>query len=259
MILDDIVAFTRKRVENLKNEYLPGELKQKAEAMPKGDFAFHKSISKEGLSYICEVKKASPSKGVISENFPYKLIAEEYEEAGADAVSVLTEPQFFKGSSSYLREIADIVKIPVLRKDFIIDESQIYEAKLIGADAVLLICAILNDSVLKNYIEIAGGLGVSCLVEAHDEKEIEMALKAGACIIGVNNRNLKTFKVDTGRSIQLRKLVPRNILFVSESGIKTRDDIKLLEESGADAVLIGETFMRSKDKATELKRLRGLE
>jgi indole-3-glycerol phosphate synthase len=204
------------------------------------------------------VKKASPSKGIIAEHFPYEEIAVEYEKAGADALSVLTEPTYFKGSDDYLAAIRKKVQIPILRKDFTVDEYMLYEAKKIGADAVLLICAILSPMQLSEYRGIAEELGLSALVEAHDEAEVEMALNAGARIVGVNNRNLKDFTVDINNSVRLRELVPPEVLFVSESGMKTRADIARLEQNGTNAVLIGETFMRSADKAGMLRELAGL-
>ena len=221
------------------------------------NYRFEEALGKEGMSFICEVKKASPSKGIIAEHFPYEEIAVEYEKAGADAISILTEPFYFKGSNDYLTAIRKKVQLPLLRKDFTVDEYMLYEAKKIGADAVLLICAILSPMQLAEYRGIAEELGLSALVEAHDENEVEMALKAGARVVGVNNRNLKDFTVDISNSVRLRELVPRDILFVSESGMKTRADIARLEENGTDAVLIGETFMRSGDKARMLKELRG--
>lgn len=210
------------------------------------------------IQFICEVKKASPSKGVIADDFPYLQIAKEYEAAGAAAISCLTEPYFFQGSDQYLEEIARTVRIPILRKDFTVDEYMIYEAKIMGASAVLLICSILDDAQLKAYLELAHSLGLSALVEAHDEREVEMALRSGAGIIGVNNRNLKTFEVDISNSIRLRKLISREIIFVSESGMKTPEDIAALKANGTNAVLIGETLMRSCDKKKMLENFRGI-
>jgi len=257
MILDKIATKTRERVENVKRKVPFSEIKMQAQTLSKGDFAFEKALAKSGLSFICEVKKASPSKGVIAEDFPYLDIAREYETAGASAISVLTEPDFFMGNDLYLTEISKVVKLPLLRKDFVIDPYQIYEAKTIGASAVLLICALLDAKTLKEYIDIANELGLSALVETHDENEVKFALEAGARIIGVNNRDLKTFDVALETSARLRKLVPSDVLFVAESGIKTREDI--LKLGKVDAVLIGETLMRSKDKKLELDRLRGVE
>jgi len=257
MILDKIADKTRERVENVKKKVPFSEIKKQAQALPKGGFEFEKAISKPELSFICEVKKASPSKGVIAENFPYLDIARDYEAAGASAISVLTEPDFFMGSDSYLVEISKVVKLPLLRKDFTIDPYQIYEAKTLGASAVLFICALIDAKTLKEYLDIANELGLSALVETHDENEVKFALEAGARIIGVNNRDLKNFEVALETSARLRKLVPDNILFVAESGIKTRENILAL--GNVDAVLIGETLMRSKDKKLELDKLRGVE
>ena len=258
MILDEIAAKTRERIEGKMRECPLAEVKAAAKAMDsKTGFPFEKALAKPGMSFICEVKKASPSKGVIAEHFPYVEIARDYERAGADAMSILTEPYYFQGSNDYLSAIRKEVSIPLLRKDFTVDEYMLYEAKMIGADAVLLICAILSQTQLEEYAGIAGELGLSALVEAHDEQEIQMALKAGAKIIGVNNRNLKDFTVDISNSVRLRELVPRDIFFVSESGMKTRADIARLEDNGTNAVLIGETFMRSSVKAGMLRELRG--
>lgn len=218
---------------------------------------FEQSLRQPGLSFICEVKKASPSKGLIAENFPYLEIAKDYEAAGAAAVSCLTEPYYFQGKDEYLREIAQQVSIPVLRKDFTVDPYMIYEAKLLGASAVLLICAILTDEELVRYRELAENLGLSALVEAHDEEEVRRALAGGAKIVGVNNRDLRTFEVDIHNSIRLRSLVPDTCVFVSESGIRTEEDMRALYENGTDAVLIGETLMRASDKKALIARLRG--
>ncbi len=258
MILDEIAAKTAERIAACKSSLPLSELKAQVGDLERNTgFPFERALAGKGMSFICEVKKASPSKGVIAEDFPYKKIAAEYEQAGADAMSVLTEPFYFRGSDDYLAEIRKEVTIPLLRKDFTVDEYMIYQAKKIGADAVLLICAILSPMQLSEYRGIAEELGLSALVEAHDEREIEMALKAGARIVGVNNRNLKDFSVDIDNSVRMRELVPRDILFVSESGMKTRADIKRLEENGTNAVLIGETLMRSPDKAAMLRELRG--
>ena len=258
MILDEIAAKTRIREEELKNKIPLCEVKDKAEQMEKDTgFPFYKCLAEKELSFICEVKKASPSKGVIAKEFPYLQIAKEYEAAGASAISCLTEPYYFQGSDQYLNEIARECKIPVLRKDFVVDEYQIYEAKVLGASAVLLICAILDKDTIKRYISIAESLGLDALVEAHDEKEVKDAIEAGARIIGVNNRDLRTFTVDITNSVRLRSLIPKEILFISESGIKTKEDIQVLKENGTNGVLIGETLMRSQDKRAELKRLNG--
>lgn len=258
MILDEIAAKTKERIAAEKEKVPLKELKaMAAEKEITGTFPFEKALRKEGMSFICEVKKASPSKGVIAADFPYVEIAKEYEKAGADAMSVLTEPFYFQGKNEYLTAIRQEVKIPLLRKDFTVDEYMLYEAKQIGADAVLLICAILSQTQLEEYAGIAEELGLSALVEAHSQEEVEMACRAGARIVGVNNRNLKDFTVDVENSVRLRKLVPKELLFVSESGMKTREDIARLEANGTDAVLIGETFMRSRDKAAMLRTLRG--
>lgn len=241
MILDEIVLSTRGRVERAK---------------PKAARSFREALSAAGLSFICEVKKASPSKGVIAGDFPYLDIARDYEAAGAAAISVLTEPDFFLGSDDYLREIARTVSVPVLRKDFVIDPFQIYEAKGLGASAVLLIAALLDLPTLREFIALAASLGLDSLVEAHDETELTRALDAGAEIIGVNNRNLLTFEVDLRTSIALRSRVPAGILFVAESGIRGADDIAALSAAGVDAVLIGETLMRERDKKSALAALK---
>lgn len=263
-ILTRIVLATkervRKRKENLSLKEIKAELYEDGQLKRfhnRPSFAFEAALRKEGMSFICEVKKASPSKGIIAGDFPYLTIAREYEEAGADAISVLTEPDFFLGRDEYLSEISRAVSIPILRKDFIIDEYQIYEAKRIGADAILLICSLLTQEQLRDYLLLAGQLGLSALVEAHTGDEIRMALISGAGIIGVNNRNLKTFAVDLMTSIELRKLVPAHVVFVAESGIHRAEDIRLLKEAGTDAVLIGEALMKSGSKKQLLSELRG--
>ncbi len=256
-ILEKLADYASERVETAKQKVSADEIKERALSMPKGEFEFEKALAKDGMSFICECKKASPSKGVIAEDFPYLEIAQDYEKAGADCISVLTEPKWFLGSDEYLKEIAENVSIPCIRKDFTVDEYMIYEAKVLGAKAVLLICSILTEEQIKNYIRICDNLGISALVEAHDENEIKTAVNVGARIIGVNNRNLKDFTVDTGNSRRMRELVPKDIIFVSESGVKSSDDIRLLREAGADAVLIGETLMRANDKTAKLAELRG--
>lgn len=260
MILQEIAEKTRERIAGEKATVPLAELKRRAlECDADTGFPFERALQKPGISFICEVKKASPSKGVIAKDFPYVEIAREYERAGADALSVLTEPYYFQGQDSFLEQIRQTVSLPLLRKDFTVDEYMLYQAKLMGADAVLLICAILSPMQLGEYHGIARELGLSALVEAHDEREIHMALGAGAEIIGVNNRNLKDFTVDISNSLRLRELVPPEILFVSESGMKTREDICRLEKNGTDGVLIGESFMRSGDKVGLLRQLRGAE
>ena len=258
-ILNTIAEYARERVTAGKKTLPLDALKERALALPKDNaFSFEKAIKKDGMSFICECKKASPSKGLIAEDFPYVKIAKEYEAAGASCISVLTEPKWFLGSDGYLKEISENVNIPCLRKDFTVDEYMIYEAKTLGASCVLLICSLLSTETLEKYIKIADSLGLSALVEAHDEDEVKSAVSAGARMIGVNNRNLKDFTVDIGNSLRLRSLVPDDILFVAESGIKTAGDIKTLYEGKVDGVLIGESLMRAPDKKAELDKLRGL-
>ena len=256
-ILDELAMSAQRRVESAKEKLSLDEIKAQAEALPKGNFEFEKALKKADIAFICECKKASPSKGLIAPDFPYLNIAKEYEAAGADCISVLTEPSRFLGSDGYLKEIAETVSVPCLRKDFTVDEYMIYEAKLLGAKAVLLICSILSEKQIKDYIEICDGLGISALVEAHNETEVKAAVSAGARIIGVNNRNLKDFTVDTENSKRMRELVPEDIIFVSESGVKSAEDVASLREIGADAVLIGETLMRAENKKDKLSELRG--
>ena len=257
-ILDELAAYARKRVDIAKQSVSLDEVKEKALAMPKGDLLFEKNLRKDDISFICECKKASPSKGIIAEEFPYLEIAKEYEKAGADCISVLTEPKWFLGKDEYLKEITDTVKIPCIRKDFTVDEYMIYEAKVLGASAVLLICSILDDAAIGKYLGICNDLGLSALVETHDEEEVKRAVALGASIIGVNNRNLKDFSVDTSNSERLRKIIPSSSVFVSESGVKTAEDVARLREIGADAVLIGETLMRAADKKGKLAELKGI-
>lgn len=259
MILDTLAAASKKRADELIKKYGLSVLRREAEAMPKANRSFGLALQKEGLSFICEVKKASPSKGLIAKTFNPKEQAMLYQNAGAAAISCLTEPQYFLGSNSYLTEISRAVSLPVLRKDFTVHEAQIYEAKLIGADAVLLITSLLKEAVLREFIAVADSVGLDVLTEVHDENELEAALNAGAEIIGVNNRNLRDFTVDLNNSLRLRKLVPPDITFVAESGIKTRADVAVLQKAGTDAVLIGETLMRSGDVKATLKQLAGEE
>ena len=256
-ILDELAAYAGVRVEENKKSHPAEDVRKAALALPKGDFAFEKALSKDGISFICECKKASPSKGLIAPDFPYLQIAIEYEAAGADCISVLTEPKWFLGRDEYLREIAAAVSIPCLRKDFVVDEYMIYEAKLLGASAVLLICSILSEEEIGKYIGICDELGLSALVEAHDETEVAAALRAGARMIGVNNRNLKDFSVNMDNCQRLRDLIPREVIFVAESGVKDASDVARLREHGADAVLIGEALMRAEDKKARLAELRG--
>ena len=258
MILDKIIEATKIRVAQEKQVESPEAVKVAALALPSDTgFPFEAALRQQDFNFICEVKKASPSKGIIAEHFPYLDIAKEYEVAGAAAISVLTEPDFFKGDKKYLQEIASTVKIPVLRKDFIIDEYQIYQAKVWGASAILLICACLDVPTLTKFRELADSLGLSSLVEAHDEKEVQMAIDCGARIIGVNNRNLKDFTVDVQNSVRLRNLVQDDVIFVSESGLETPEDIQVLRDNNIGVALMGETFMRSPNKVEKLAYLYG--
>ena len=258
MILDKIIEATKIRVAQEKQVETPEAVKAAALALPSDTgFPFEAALRQQDFNFICEVKKASPSKGIIAEHFPYLDIAKEYEVAGAAAISVLTEPDFFKGDKKYLQEIASTVKIPVLRKDFIIDEYQIYQAKVWGASAILLICACLDVPTLTKFRELADSLGLSSLVEAHDEAEVQMAIDCGARIIGVNNRNLKDFTVDVQNSVRLRNLVEDDVIFVSESGLETPEDIQVLRDNNIGVALMGETFMRSPNKVEKLAYLYG--
>lgn len=257
-ILNQLADSTRERVAEHKKKISEKEMIRLAEQLSSDTgFPFEQALRKEAMSFICECKKASPSKGIIDPLFDYLGIAKAYEAAGADAISCLTEPKWFLGSDVYLREIAALVRIPVLRKDFTVDPYMIYEAKVLGASAVLLICSLLEEQQLKEMIQTAEHLGLSALVETHDEKEIETAVRAGAKILGVNNRNLRDFTVDINNSVRLRNLVPESILFVAESGIRTRQDIVTLEQGGVNGVLIGEQLMRSPNKKKMLEELKG--
>lgn len=257
-ILQTIATKTKERIEKQKALHPLEELIQACTKLPiNQDFPFEQALRKEGLSYICECKKASPSKGLIDEDFNYLQIAKEYEKVGARAISVLTEPEFFLGSDQYLQEIAQEVKIPCLRKDFVVDEYMIYQAKLLGAQAILLIVSLLDTQTLKQYLDLATSLGLSCLVEAHDEAEIKQAIEVGTKIIGVNNRNLRNFQVNVENTLNLRQAIPKDILMVAESGIQNRSDIALLEKAQIDAVLIGETLMKASDRQAKIRELRG--
>ena len=256
-ILDEIAAKTKERIAQKRVKVPVQMIRSQAEKMPLDDsFPFAQALKQPGMSLICEVKKASPSKGIIAEDYPYLQIAKAYEDAGASAISCLTEPYYFQGKDQYLQEITRVVSIPVLRKDFTVDAYMIYEAKILGASAILLICAILDDSELKEYLTIAKELGLSALTEVHTEKEAERALACNAEIIGVNNRDLKTFQVDVYTSIRLRKLVPRDLIYVSESGIQNADDLAQLYKNGIDAVLIGEMLMRAEDRRGMVESLK---
>lgn len=260
MILETIINAVKVRVEKDKEAIPYSAMKSMAENLSSTtkDFPFEKAFCTNNMHFICEIKKASPSKGVIDEVFPYLKIAKEYEDASATCISVLTEPDFFKGSEIYLTEIKRAVSIPLIRKDFIIDPYQIYQSKVIGADCILLICSILDDNELTQYLHLCDDLGLSVLVEAHDEKEVHRAVNCRARMIGVNNRDLRTFQVDINNSIRLRKLVPENIIFIAESGISTNQDIKALKEANVNGVLVGETLMRAKNKSKMLEELRGV-
>ena len=256
-ILDEIVEDTRRRVAFERTVRPFPEVIEGSRIRPRRTgFPFIKALEKDGLSLICEVKRASPSKGTIAEDFPYLEIAEEYRDAGADAISVLTEPHYFRGRDEYLEEIADSVDVPVLRKDFVIDEYQIYRAKELGASAVLLIAAVLDDRELEGYRELAESLGMDALVEAHTREEAERAVSSGAAIVGINNRDLSTFKVDLGNSVRLRDAIPDSVVAVSESGISSPEDARMLHEAGYDAVLVGEAFMRSPDRRALLASMK---
>ncbi|MDO5474430.1 MAG: indole-3-glycerol phosphate synthase TrpC [Phascolarctobacterium sp.] len=255
-ILDELATYAKERVQKAQAVKSLEELREQALALPKGDLPFSKALRKTELSFICECKKASPSKGIIATSFPYLEIAKQYEKAGADCISVLTEPKWFLGSDAYLQAISSNVQLPCLRKDFVVDEYMLYEAKLLGAAAVLLICTILSEAQLKKYLGICAELGLDALVEVHDEQELQLALKTGAQIIGVNNRNLKDFTVDMENSRRLRALVPPGVLFVVESGVSTVEDVRRVKTIGADAVLIGEALMRAPDKISFLRELK---
>lgn len=256
-ILEQLAQHATERVANAKKVISEQDMMRMALDLPKGNFEFETALKKPDISFICECKKASPSKGVIAEDFPYLKIAKEYEMAGADCISVLTEPKWFLGKDTYLSEIANTVSIPCIRKDFTVDPYMIYEAKVLDAKAVLLICSILETKQLQEYLSICDTLGISALVEAHDAAEIEKALSIGARVIGVNNRNLKDFTVNTSNSIHLKPLVPKEVVFVSESGVKTHEDIALLREQGVDAVLIGEALMKAVNKKEKMLELKG--
>lgn len=259
-ILETIAEATKIRVEESKRTIDAANMRRMAEEMDANTgYPFLQALAKPGMSFICECKKASPSKGLIAPDFPYLDIAKDYEKAGASCISVLTEPKWFLGCNEYLKEITQAVSIPCIRKDFTVDEYMIHEAKTLGAAAVLLICSILSKEQLSEYLEIAHGLGLSAIVETHDEAEMQMAIDAKSKIVGVNNRNLKDFTVDVSNSQRLRDMAPKDMIFVAESGIKTREDVAGLEKSGVDAVLIGETLMKADDKKAMLDYLKGIE
>lgn len=256
MILDEIAAHAAQRVATAKRLISMEKLRKAALQFPKGELRFIQALQAKEMSFICEVKKASPSKGILSEDFPYLAIAQEYQSAGADCISCLTEPKWFLGSDEIFRSIRNAVATPMLRKDFTVDEYQLYEAKALGADAVLLICALLPTKTIARYLEICDELGLSALVEAHDEGEIESAMQAGAQIIGVNNRNLKDFTVNFKNAARLREKIPANVLFVAESGVTGVKDIAHLKAAGADAVLVGEALMKAPNRRALLEEFR---
>lgn len=258
-ILEEIANYSKLRVETDKEKISLEEMKIAAQNSKLGNGEnFISALKRPNLSFICEVKKASPSKGIIAENFPYLEIAKEYEAAGADCISCLTEPKYFLGSDKIFKEIRQKVSTPMLRKDFTVDEYQIYQAKFLGADAVLLICAILDTATIEKFLKICANLNLSAIVETHNEIEIKSAISAGAKIIGVNNRNLKNFTVDFETSARLREIIPADKIFVAESGVKTPADIAKIKNIGADAVLIGETLMRAADKKKILSELKAI-
>ena len=256
MILDELAAHARKRVQAAMETVGPDEMREAAQALPKGDFRFERALKGDQMAFLCEVKRASPSKGIISADFPFLDIARDYEAAGADCVSCLTEPKWFLGSDDIFRAIRGAVSLPMLRKDFTVHAYQLYEARRMGADAALLICALLDARALVEMLSVCDALGMSALVETHDEAEIRMAVSAGARVIGVNNRNLKTFAVDLSNVARLRALVPPNALFVAESGVQSAEDVAAMRRVGADAVLIGEALMRAPDRRATLAAYR---
>lgn len=256
MILEQLAAHARERVQAAARRVPPEQLREQARALPVGDFRFERALSGKEMAFICEIKKASPSKGVIDPVFDYLATARDYQAAGADCISCLTEPKWFLGSDDIFRAVRGAVALPMIRKDFTVDEYQLYEAKCMGADAVLLICALLDTGTLREYLTVCDALGLSALVEAHDEDEIASAARAGARLIGVNNRNLKDFSVDLGNAARLRGLAPEGAVFVAESGVRGAEDIAALRAAGADAALVGEYLMRAADKRLALERLR---
>ncbi|MTV83176.1 indole-3-glycerol phosphate synthase TrpC [Secundilactobacillus folii] len=259
MILDDLVAATKRRLKKEQQSVSLRQMQAQAAATPTKDpQRVYDRFNAPGIHLIGEVKKASPSKGLIAADFPYLAIAKDYDQHGVSAISVLTEPDYFQGNINYLKTIAANVSVPVLRKDFVVDSYMLYQAKAAGASIVLLIVAILSDDQLKRYFDLANKLGLSVLVEAHDEGELKRALNVGAKMIGVNNRNLKDFTVSLDNSIRLRKLVPDNVAFVAESGIHNRDDVKILEQHHVNGILIGEALMTAPDKADKITQLLGV-
>jgi indole-3-glycerol phosphate synthase len=256
-ILDKLADLSRERAKREQETVSAEELREQAKALGKGNGeAFLSALKKPGISFICEIKKASPSKGLISPDFPYLKIAAAYEQAGADCISCLTEPEYFLGSDDIFREVREKVSLPMLRKDFTVCEYQLDQARVMGANAALLIVSLMDERTLTAYLEHCEELGIAALVETHDEEEIRKAVSAGAKIIGVNNRNLKDFSVDFGNAARLRDRIPPECIYVAESGVRTPEDVQRLRQIGADAALIGETLMRAEDPAETLKSLR---
>ena len=256
-ILQTIAAHARTRVAADRAKISLEELKALCqEAGPGHGEQFVSALNRPGLSFLCEIKKASPSKGLISPDFPYLDIARAYEAAGADGVSCLTEPKWFLGSDDIFRQVRRTISLPMLRKDFTVDEYQIYQARLMGANAVLLIVSLLDGETLKGYLDLCRSLGLAALVETHDGQEVDAALNAGAEIIGVNNRNLKDFSVDFSNAARLRDRIPPGVLYVAESGLTGPEDAAALKRLGADAALVGEALMRAPDKGAMLASLR---
>ena len=244
-ILEKLAALSRERVRAEEARFPAAEMREQARAMgPGGGAAFLSALEKPGISFICEIKKASPSKGLISPDFPYLKIAGDYERAGADCVSCLTEPEYFLGSDRIFREVREKIRLPMLRKDFTVSPYQLDQFPK-------------DEKTLAAYLERCAELGIAALVETHDEAEIRTAVSAGAKIIGVNNRNLKDFSVDIGNAARLRDQIPAGCVYVAESGVKTPEDVERLRGIGADAVLVGETLMRAEDPAEMLRLLKG--
>ena len=255
-ILETIAAYAKERAARDKEKVPEKEMRERALTLPKGTFRFSRALRKKEMSFICEVKKASPSKGLIDPVFDYKRIAKNYEVAGADCVSCLTEPKWFLGSDVIFGEVRRTIQLPIIRKDFTADDYQIYQAKCMGADAVLLICALMDEKKLTHYLTICDTLGLDALVETHDEEEIKMAVSAGAGVIGANNRNLKDFSVDFSNAVKLRHLIPEEVIYVAESGVSRISDVEALRQAGADAVQMGEVMMRAKGQKAMLKAMK---
>ena len=243
-ILDEIVAKTKSKLEEKKQGLSLEELSSKIDFENLKETNFKKSLQNKAEAIIAEIKKASPSAGIISDNFDPVLKSKEYESFGASALSILTEEDYFLGNIEYLKDVKAITSLPILRKDFIVDEYQIYESKLIGADCILLIASILNDEELKNFSEIAERLKLDYIIEVHDEEELQRVRHFSNAIIGVNNRNLKTFDVDINNSVELKKIFEGENIFIAESGIKSKKDIEYLKQHNINVFLIGESLMK---------------